>query len=211
MNITVTQLRMARAALDVSQGVVAESVGVKPMAISDIESGKTKNPKASTLSAMQGFYEGAGLEFTETGGVRPNNAENKTYKGDIGFQMFYNDIYETVKAGGDICIQNGMPSALIQHLGQEFYDMHSSRMVKLSPSVRVLVRQMDDNFIGSAFAEYRTVTNDLFNDQTIYIYGDKTAFITFGDKVEAIVLDKRAITNSLKISFDLIWSGAKSV
>ncbi len=210
--ITVQQLRMARAALNISQSVVAEAIGLNPMAISDIENEKTKNPKASTLSALQGFYENCGLEFTEAGGVRPNNAEIKIYKGDEGFRNFYNDIYSTSKDGsGDIAIQNGLPDYLIKHLGSDYYDMHSKRMVKISPNVRVLIKEGDKSLIGSNFATYKTVPAEHFNDQTIYIYGDQTGFITFGDEVEVLVLDNPEITRSLRVSFDVIWENAKDI
>jgi transcriptional regulator with XRE-family HTH domain len=210
--ITVQQLRMARAALNISQSVVAEGIGLNPMAISDIENEKTKNPKASTLSSLQQFYENCGLEFTEAGGVRPNNAEIKIYKGNEGFRNFYHDIYNTIKSSGaDIVIQNGMPDFLIKHLGQDYYDMHSKRMVQLKPSVHVLIKEGDKNLIGSNFAKYRTVPAEHFNDQTIYIYGDKTGFITFGDEVEVLVLDNPEITRSLRVSFNVIWENAKDV
>ena len=209
--ITVQQLRMARAALNISQSAVAEAVGLNTMAISDIENEKTKNPKASTLAALQSFYEGCGLEFTEVGGVRPNNAEIKRYSGDEGFRNFYNDIYAEVQKGGSIVIQNGMPDFLIKHLGQDFYDMHSARMSKIKPDVKVLVKDGDKNLIGSSFATYRTVPAEHFNDQTIYIYGDKTGFITFGDEVDVLVIDNAEITRSLRVSFGVIWEHAKDI
>lgn len=209
--ITLEQLRMARAALNISQGTLAEAIGVGVMAIGDIESGKTKNPKGSTLAAMIAFYEEAGLEFTEQGGVRPYKAEIKVYRGDVGFQAFYNDVYKIAKAGGVICIQNGMPDDLIRHLGRDFYDMHCERMTRILPNVRVLIKERDRNLIGSSFAQYRAIKHNIFNDQTIYIYGDKVAFITFGKEVETIVIDKKPITDSLKISFKLIWDSADDV
>lgn len=209
--ITVQQLRMARAALNISQSAVAEAIGLNTMAISDIENEKTKNPKASTLSSLQSFYEGCGLEFTEAGGVRPNNAEIKRYSGDEGFRNFYNDIYSEVQKGGSIVIQNGMPDYLIKHLDQDFYDMHAKRMAKLKPDVKVLIKDGDKNLIGSSFAAYKTVPAEHFNDQTIYVYGDKTAFITFGDSVNVLVIDNAEITRSLRVSFGVIWEHAKDI
>jgi transcriptional regulator with XRE-family HTH domain len=204
--ITIQQLAMARAGVRLSLQAVADTIGIGVQALSDIESGKTNSPKASTINALQGFYEGCGLEFTELGGVRPNNAEVKSYDGDEGFRHFYNDIFNTIKSGGSISIQNGMPDYLIKHLGQEFYDMHSKRMIKLSPDVRVIVRRGDKNLIGSSFARYRFVDDDMFNEQTIYIYANKVAFITFdGGEVAVKVLDMADITQSLRITFDMLW------
>jgi transcriptional regulator with XRE-family HTH domain len=203
--MTPEQLRMARAALNVTQAKVAESCGIATASLVAIEGETTKNPKQSTLNALQGFYEGCGLEFTETGGVRPSNAEIKPYTGNEGFRHFYNDIYNTIKDGGSIVIQNGMPDLLIKHLGQDFYDMHSKRMARISPDVRVLIRKGDRNLIGSNFAEYRYVSEDMFNEQTIYIYGEKVGFITFGEKVEVKVLDIPVITQSMRISFEMLW------
>lgn len=209
--LTYEQIRAARAMLNLSQGDVAKNIGVKTMAISNLESEKTPIETAKSLTALKQFYEDCGLEFTEAGGVRPNDASIKTYKGDEGFRKFYDDIYAVVKNGGSIVIQNGLPDMLIKHLGKDFYDMHSKRMTKLSPNVKVLVRQNDTNLIGSSFATYRATKTEHFTDQTIYIYGDKTAFITFNEEVEVLLLDKPDITRAMRVSFNVIWEHAENL
>lgn len=209
--ITISQFRMARAALNITQGEVAKAIGLNTMVISDLENEKTLNPKASTLNALQEFYEGCGLEFTDAGGVRPSNAEIKRYVGDEGFRRFYDDVYKTTKEGGSIRIQNGLPSKLIEHLGEEFYTTHAQRMAKLSPDVKTLIKEDDDNLIGASFAKYRKVQAKHFANQTIYIYGDKVGFITFGDSVRVLVFDDADIANAQRITFKMLWDQAEDV
>jgi transcriptional regulator with XRE-family HTH domain len=60
------QIRGARGLLGWSQAYLAEAVSVRRVTIADLESGKHE-PEASTLFALIGELNAAGIVFTETG------------------------------------------------------------------------------------------------------------------------------------------------
>ena len=62
--ITPTQMRAARAMLDVSQGHVAEYLGIAANTLSKIESGQS-DVSMSRMSEIQRFYEREGIEFVQ--------------------------------------------------------------------------------------------------------------------------------------------------
>ena len=62
MIATVQQLRMARAALRLSQADVASRAGISKTAFNDLETGGS-SPRAATLSAIQRVLEHAGAFF----------------------------------------------------------------------------------------------------------------------------------------------------
>lgn len=74
--ITPAQIRAARAMLDWTQGDLAERAGISKTGLNNIERGSS-DPKASTLTAIRGALEGAGIEFTNGGepGVKMKRRE----------------------------------------------------------------------------------------------------------------------------------------
>ena len=61
--ITPSQIRGARAMLNLTQAELAARAGISTTGLNNIERG-VSDPKASTLSAIQRVLEEAGVEFT---------------------------------------------------------------------------------------------------------------------------------------------------
>ena len=61
--ITPSQIRGARAMLNLTQAELAARAGISTTGLNNIERGAS-DPKASTLSAIQRVLEEAGVEFT---------------------------------------------------------------------------------------------------------------------------------------------------
>lgn len=207
--ITASQIRQARASLNIGQQEVSDACGIHKTTLSDIENEKSAGSQKA-FSALQIFFENQGLEFTENDGVRKNKNGLKRFNGATEFRLFYDDIYETAKKqGGDICLYNGVPSYLIEWLGDEYYKMHAERMTKIKDKFdfRVIIREADKQLIGAGFARYRWFPAELFHDKTIYVYGDKVAFIDFSDKdVHVVVIEQKEIAESQRILFNIAWN-----
>jgi|GEM_PF-3019437 len=69
MIATVPQIRMARAALRLSQAEVAARSGISATAFNDLET-ESSSPRAATLSAIQDMLEREGARFGTDGSVR---------------------------------------------------------------------------------------------------------------------------------------------
>ncbi len=208
--ITPSQIRAARATLGLSQKEAADGAGISFQTLSGVESGGSE-PSADTSRKLQQFFEGCGLEFIESEGVRKRPADRE-YRGVAGMRAFFDDVYEAARPGGDISLWNGVPSLLIKFAGQEFYDMHAKRMAALKNkiNVRVIVQEGEGNFIGKSFAEYRHVPAEKFTrNHTIYVYGDRVGLFFFSeDDVLIKVIKGKELADSVRDLFDYAWEAA---
>ncbi len=207
--ITPTQMRAARAMLDVPQGHVAEHLGIAANTLSKIESGQS-DVSMSRMSEIQRFYEREGIEFTGNDGVARKSGGVETYKGRSGFLEFIDDVYFTLKEGGEALVNNVSEDWFLKWLGDYAYE-HMERMKSIPDlSFRILVEEGDANKVASGYAEYRGMPKNNFGDVPLYIYGEKTALIVFDeDDVNVFQIKHKAITNYFKRRFDLAWSEAR--
>lgn len=205
--ITPTQMRAARAMLDVPQGHVAEHLGIAANTLSKIESGQS-DVSMSRMSEIQRFYEREGIAFGENEGVRWNASQVIKYEGQVGIREFFDDVYKDSSEGCEINLFNGVPALLVKWLGTDFYKMHAARMSELGDklNVKIIVEETETNFIAGSFAEYRGFPKNMFNDRTIYIYGRKVGFFTFSDENVSIrVFDSAELASSMKVLFGIAW------
>lgn len=209
--ITPTQMRAARAMLNMSQGEVAKSLGIAANTLSNIESGHSDAP-ASRLKEMQDYYENQGIVFTEQGGVNPNRSDIVRYVGTEGFIAFMKDVLETAKKQEpDICVSNVDERNWQKNIGN-FHEKYISERSKLriQPS-RILVKKGDDYWTASQFADYREAPMEAFSENvSFYAYGEKLALIRFGEEVHVLVLKNVDFANGFRTTFNYIWSQAKT-
>ncbi len=205
--ITPTQMRAARAMLDVSQGYVAQHLGIAANTLSKIESGQS-DISMSRLKEIQKFYECENIEFTYNDGVKWNTTKIITHEGQQGIRDFFDDVYVAAQTGNDISLFNGVPHLLIKWLGDDFYQPHVERMslIENKPNFKIIVEENETNFIANSFAEYKWFPKEMFNDRTIYIYGGKVGFFTFSDDNVVInVISNIELASSMAVLFDIAW------
>ncbi len=211
--ITPTQMRAARAMLDVSQGHVAEYLGIAANTLSKIESGQS-DISMSRNAEIQRFYEREGIAFGENDGVRWESNQIIQYEGQIGIREFFDDVYSEANAKCDIFLFNGVPNLLIKWLGEDFYKKHSERMQKIEEKgkFKIIVEENETNLIAGKIAEYRGFPKDKFSNKTIYIYGNKVGFFTFEEDNVSIRTFKNAeLAQSMKILFNIAWDNVARV
>lgn len=206
--LTIEQIRAARALLDWSQADLAEKAGLSQTGIARIENG-TNKPNSKTLAKIHTAFDSADIEFIDTSGVRKRTGDIKVLRGRGGFRAFMDDVYEVAKTTReDICLFNGMPEKFIEELGADWYDAHAERMSKIDNDLKfkIIVKEGEKQLIANGFAEYRWFPEDMFHEKTIYSYGDKLAFLHFGDKeVRIQVLNQAQFARSFRVLFDIAW------
>lgn len=205
--ITPTQMRAARAMLDISQGVVAEHLGIAANTLSKIESGQS-DVSMSRNAEIQKFYEREGIAFTENDGVKWQANQIVHYEGRDGIRDFFDDVYEESKKGCEINLFNGSPDLLLEWLGEDYYKMHAERMKNLDSEIifKIIVEEEVTNFIASGFAEYRWFPKEMFNERTIYIYGPKVGFFTISnDNLSIRVFNNAELSETMRILFGIAW------
>lgn len=205
---TLEQIRAARALLGWSQSDLAERAGLSQTGIARIENG-TNHPNSQTLNKIEKAFLENDIEFLGANGLRKKTDEIKTLRGTDGFKEFMHDIYNSAKTnGGTICLHNARPSNWYKWLGQEWFNMHSERMHALGNKIdfRITAEEGSTQLISSAFAEYRWFPKELFNQQSIYAYENKLAFLTFKeDDVVIRILDNKEFSDGFRILFDIAW------
>lgn len=97
--ITLRQIDAALGLLGMSRSDFADKIALNKSTFNSYFTGKASIP-SGRLGEIQKWFEGAGIVFTEQGGVNPNTSDIITYEGRQGFQTFMDDVYETAKKYG---------------------------------------------------------------------------------------------------------------
>lgn len=209
MTILPNQLRSARAHLNLGLKDVSAQTGIGTGTISDLEQDKTANPRSGTIESLKKFYQMRGVEFTEDGGIRPYKNIYQHLKGVDGFRTLMDDVYKQAKEkGGKIRLWNARPDLFIKWIGKNWYEEHKKRMEPLlhNISFNVTCEEGETNFIGGKFAEYRWVPKQMFNEQAIYCYGNRIAFLNFQENsVDILILYSKEFNDSFCLLFDFVW------
>ncbi len=210
---SIEQIRAARALIGWSQGDLADKAGLSQTGIARIENG-TNQPNSTTIEKIRSAFDKADIEFIAESGVKKRTGEVKTLRGVDGLKSLVNDIYETTKDAYEnkedvkdyVYLYNANPENWHKWLGKDWWDMHSERMSKMHSKIqRLLVSEANTYFISSAFSEHRAFPADLFNDQSIYAYGGKLAFVTFGNDVVIQILENKSFCRGFRVLFDIAW------
>lgn len=208
MKYSSRQARAARALLGMDLAHVTAGSGVTASQISRYERDEV-DLRGRSKDRLFAFYEAQGVEFTDGHGVRESAIRVRSYSGDEEFRLFYDHLYDVIRQkGGDVCLFNGVPTKIVEHLGAEWYAQHAQRMTAIRDQYRfrVIIAEGDTNFIGDRFVQYKWFPNALFNEKTLYIYGDCVAFFSFDNKkIRVLVVEHPEVANSQRVLFDLAW------
>jgi len=208
MMISPEQLRAARAILEISQDAVAKEVGMTHTKLSRLEKGTT-DATSTDLGAIQSFYENKGLEFTDNHGVRIKQTFETVYRGQKGLRELMDVLYETVSVeGGDICQFHLGSGKFRQWLGDDWYKMHSERMIKIKDkfNFRIVVNEGASVFIAKEFAKYRWYPKEKMTERTFYIFGDKVClFYPEPEQLEIRVINDRGLADQMRELFSAVW------
>ena len=206
-------MRAARAMLDVSQGHVAEHLGIAANTLSKIESGQS-DVSVSRNADIQRFYEREGIAFTENDGVKLNKNEIVITEGSQGFSGFLDDVYKTAVEHGakekplKIYLSNVVHENWVKWMGSELWKKHMDRMVqdKDLMDVKIIVNQGDTNFPASDYAQYKWIPEEFFNEQSFYSYHDRLVFLNFtNDNVEIVTMKNLEFAKGYRALFLIAW------
>ncbi len=206
--ITPDQIRAARGLKNWSQAELAEQVGMAVPSIANIELGKQK-PSASTLERIIVTFSLAGITFTKGEGVRKSQGEVTILEGAKGFRDFLNDLVSVAKGeGGEIFLFNRTSENWKSLLGEDWYWDYVERMKQVQENYdyKIMVNKKDWDF--REFADYAYIPTESFgNTASLYVYGDKIAFMDFSDthKPRILILKQHEFSETYKALFRLAW------
>lgn len=212
MLVTPNQIKAGRALINWSAEDLASRSGTTKATISSIETSRTAG-SVEVLSRIVYALKAGGVEFTDAGGVEPRQSKIVVYRGHEGFKAFFDDVYEVAKTDEDpdICLTNVKEAEYDQWLGA-YEPIHTNRMTKLeNVKLRVLMKEKDLHLTSTAYCEYRWVPEKRFADVSLYIYGDKVAFIEFSERdVTVTVVESEAVTEAQRKMFEHAWESAST-
>ena len=208
MRITSSQLKAARNLLDLTVVEFAELSKVSRDTISDWEAGRI-TPHQTTVDAVRGVLDARGIELIGERGVALREENIRRFRGAHALPDFLDDVYATVKSGGQLCVTGVDEDSFDKHApGVE----HSTRMKALGDqvSMRCILREGDTNFAYDSYIAYRWMARDQFDASPMYIYNHKLAMIDFSkDTPDILVVEAPAMAHAFRKQFDFIWQHCK--
>lgn len=199
-----SQIRAARAALNLRIQDVSEATGLGPMVISDFETEKTKG-KVSAVNALRRFYESCGIEFTIDGGFRITQNSVQTFDGaDCYFKFLAEAHAHLARTKGEILFSGADERRSPPDIIEKFRAMRSDGI-----GMRSLIRPGDD-FIMGAPAEYRWMPQGLFVEGDVkIIFSDRVAWlVSWLDKPRVIQINDPIIAQEALRTFEYVWGEA---
>lgn len=201
--ITPTQMRAARAMLDVSQGHVAEYLGIAANTLSKIESGQS-DVSVSRNMDIQRFYEREGIEFTDNDGVQKNEypiffLEGKTH------EETYIKLLENV---ADVLKDVKDPELLIMYSDDSVSTPRVNEMYRTMREQGVKMRQLiqeGNEYILGPLDEYRYVPKEFFINRVTLVFADRIANET-SDVLKAIIKVDPINAEIQRNTFNMLWS-----
>lgn len=211
--ITPAQCRAARSLLNWTQPDLFEKSGVHVQTISAFEK-EEASPTKRTLAKLLKAFEAEGLEFFDNDGLQRKSTDIVTYTGQDGFSKFIWDVYETAKntPNHDICVCNVDERDFIKWEGKDAQPYQDAMAELGNVQSRILICEGDTFFSADSYATYRWAPKTQFGDISYYIYGHKTALISFSDNdVVVYVIENGNITEFFRSLFEQSWDNAKPI
>ena len=201
-------IRSVRAFLGLKQKDFAKEISVSEPTLIRAEMSKGGHISGETERSILSFFKTEGIEITDRGFEKKDNTI-QTLRGREGFHALYDQIYRAIRLGhSDLWLYNGVSNLVSEGLGDEFLASHRERMKELEGKFmwRVTVEEGDDAFWGHQYAHYRWISKEYFNDQTIYVYGNKTALVHFGDEIVIHITDGKANSDTQRLFLETFWN-----
>ncbi|MEM7619994.1 MAG: hypothetical protein AAF228_05965 [Pseudomonadota bacterium] len=168
--------------------------------------GRPINLSAKTFQKIEEVFSNRGITLSEDGvsyikGLRILNGRD-------GFRQMYEDLYKTAKnEGGEIRVYNGVSKLVIDGLGASYVDMHKKRMFAIRDKInsRTFVERGDNVFFGNQYSHYRWFPPEHFNRRAIFLYGEKVAFVDFGEEIQTQLHNDKDLAETIRFLLDLAW------
>lgn len=145
-------------------------------------------------------------ELARTSSTKP---EVETYVGAKGLKTIYDDM---LAEGKDVyhIMNYGEYSKLFQAF---FIKNFIKKRVEKKIWFRAVVNHIADKELEKTdlanLREIRTLEDVEQSEATIFFYGDKCGFFTFGEIPVGVIIKNKLLANSFRVMFNILWKQAK--
>jgi transcriptional regulator with XRE-family HTH domain len=212
MSVSRHQLSAAMSLLELTQADIVAATGISQATISNmIRGGDAWNTKQSTIDKVALCLERRGIEFLPNDGVcrKPESTVTQLNNHE-GFVELMKMVLEAAQSPDvDICV-SGVDERLFDKQTGDYIPTYLEKITQLYKkhnfNFRIIVEEGDDYEVASDYAQYKRLPSDHFSSSPVYIFGEKVAFIEFGDdKAYAWVINSSKLALAQRKQFNLIW------
>ncbi len=205
---TIEQIRAARALIGWSQGDLAEHAGLSQTGIARIENG-TNHPNSTTTAKIISAFDKVDVEFIGSTGVKKRTNEVRTLRGADGFRVFIDDVYHTVKDGGEIYVVNVNDDDFVHWIGDGLQE-HLKRMQSITGlTCKTILQNGQENRKATLYTNYRVSRYKMSGSVPFYVYGDKFALLQFREEPLIFIIDSPLVVEAYQEQFMAMWSEAE--
>lgn len=206
--ITTAQIRAARGLIGWTQQDLAKATGLSLAAVNNFERG-IGAPRVQTLLYVQQALERAGVEFTESSGVRLRGEvfEYQHFEGKDFVMRQTQDMVTHVKQGGFVWIVSSGEELLLKH-DKGADDVYQDHVRRNDINERIIVPQHNKIFL-SPVSVYRWLPERAIGLTYWLVYGDRVAWFLWERPRRAIIIHNPALADTYRKQFEFMWDIAK--
>lgn len=206
-HISAAQVKAALALLDWNYDDLVTASGVSKPTVSRFLAGNHKLHE-DKLSTIISALIARDIQFLPNNGVAQYKDTMRKLSGPKALNELLDDVYKTVKDGGDICVSGVNENQFDKYHKEEVENEHADRMtaIKGKLSFRVMLEHGDTNFVYGSYLKYRWMPKGKVTDTPFYAYNNKIAFIKLtGETPEVLLFDQPSMAAAFKDIFDMAW------
>jgi len=206
-HISAAQVKAALALLDWNYDDLVSASGVSKPTVARFLAGGHKLHE-DKLSDIISALMARDIQFLPNNGVAQYSDTMKKLTGPRALNELLDDVYETVKDGGEICVSGVNEDLFNKHHKEEIENEHADRMEAIKDKLhfRVMLKHGDTNFLYDSYLKYRWMPKGKVSDTPFYAYNGKIAFIKLlGSNPEVVLFDHPSMSSAFKEIFDMAW------
>lgn len=203
--IKASQIRAARALINLTREELAKLSGVSAATIHNIEN-ELRATNASTLNKLVSTFENLGISFIGQTGVELNTKIVRLFYGRSGLEEFLNDVYNSISEHPDniIRVMGVDETQFMKNLNKDFVASHLNRMQALKNiEVRVLTNRKHDH-VRLQYVSYKLMPDPYFSLLPSYIYANKLAYVMW-EPLQVVLIEHPRLSEAGVKQFDFIW------
>lgn len=203
--ISLAQIKAARALLGWSQDMLARAANLSLPGINNIERGLT-SPRKDTLKAIEDALHNAGVDFIDISGVQLRKPDVVTtiIEGNDWLEIYDKDILSVLRGSDDEIVQWSCNERSWVVYGGTTNHLYIEHRDTVGFKERILVPETID-YITNKPDLYRTIPASAFDNTSIQVYGDRTAYILWQAR-KVIVIKSVVLATSQKALFNYLWN-----
>lgn len=209
MNISIPQIRAARALLNWTQTDLAHKTGLSLTAINNLEREEVI-PRGQTINFIYQAFAKHGVEFTDGNGVKLHDDpfEFRKVTGQKFAQTITDDVIRNLLPPHEIiCV--GKNEDEVYGLIENYDSQYQTHLKKYKIKERILV-PIETKIFVSDVRHYRLLSKEAIGNIYWTVYIDRFVLMNFKKK-EALWIRNKSIADTYRAQFNFLWKQSAPV